>query len=129
MLYFVSYLLLTILTQTLSVVAALSCYYLWGLNLEVIYGFNSFFEIVIVISLPIIRLTDPDQKKLFYKSLGLGPKKRLINTESTELELNDITMDNSIRDKAKTEDNLATIISNNIRQQFMSKMIAGLQID
>ncbi|KAM3137825.1 hypothetical protein pb186bvf_010068 [Paramecium bursaria] len=129
-LYFVSYLLLTILTQTLSVVAALSCYNLWGLNLEVIYGFNSFFEIVIVISLPIIRLTDPDQKKLFLKSLGLGPKKRLINTESTELELNDISiLDNQIRDKVKTEDNLATIIQNNIRQQFMSKMIAGLQID
>lgn len=68
--YFVTYLLLTFLSQFLELMANISCQYHWSLDLGAMYATSAFFDVTLLISLPIIRMNDPYTKRILLKMIG-----------------------------------------------------------
>ncbi|CAK85804.1 unnamed protein product (macronuclear) [Paramecium tetraurelia] len=147
--YFLTYLILIFAAQLVELLASLSCTYQWNMNLNAMYDTAAFFDIMILILLPIIRVNDPYTKRILLKMFGYGQKQKQI-IEENELELSkhnsSVDQDLSIltsgisqirqseliinREKSQTDDNpFVSVLQNKKRGQIMCKMIAGLQID
>ncbi|CAD8098750.1 unnamed protein product [Paramecium sonneborni] len=146
--YFLTYLILIISAQLVELLASLSCTYQWDLRLNAMYDTAAFFDILILILLPIIRINDPYTKRILLKMFGYKKKqKQIIEENELELSKNNSSVDQDIslltsgitqrqseliinREKSQTDDNpFVNVLQNKKRGQIMCKMIAGLQID
>lgn len=70
-LYFTAYVLLTFFTYSMQLLGSFGCQNLWNVNLDVIYGFTSFFDVLTIITFPIIRVQDPYTNRVLRKVFKL----------------------------------------------------------